>query len=697
MSRFLFAFCHLSRITRSLLTTSRMNPEGITIPSVTNSPTRWFLFGLAVVMLALWFPFIPNWQTFIHMWRVELFASLFLAATLIFILIRSDRFRDLITLHADEWRFVVLPLLSFAAWSAVSAIWAPSWKSAIHHTFLWCEYLTFYLLFRQMLERDGMQTRIALVFVLVLTLHAIPAILEYCAYLVLGGATSIGTRFAKYGEQVVTLIPLALIWVARTRGRTFLIGAAVLCSLWLLVFCGLGRTNYLLFAAVVVAIFTGFLLSPRHRRHTSRFALISLLFLLVPIPLLVFSAFSETGTNPALHRLSDNETFTTSGNFRKLMLSLGVEMIRENPVSGIGADNFGMEVNKYRQSYGERNPNDPNLAAAEGEIPNHAHNEYLQITAELGIVGMAIFGWFLAGILLLFFRSVTQLRKGSLYPFAAVIGLAAFLLSSLVSSYSFRLMQNGIIFFFVLAVATRALFRPDAGVEHRPIPVLLTKAVCTAALLITMGLTVYWTFRLASVVVVARANDTRRLDEARPLYDLAIRLDDENADAKQNLGMRLFYRKRYAEAVPHLEAAIALGRAPSAEISYLATARMFSGDDSGAEATMRMACELYPRSTFVLTRYAMLLEKNGKHDTAAATFDRAMAINEKQARTWRTAIESGPKAVSEAAARDGNVFHLMQLTPLNSVYAVVIERYLKFPEEQKYSALKLASDEEELP
>src|SRR6186997_2223176 len=111
------------------------------------TPNRLFYFGLGLVLLANWLPFIPAWYTFVHMWRVEIAASIFLAGIFIWLLANPDKVKlDLIS--RDEFRFIILPLLAFILWSFLSAIWAPFWKSAIHHSLIWIEYLAFYLLFR---------------------------------------------------------------------------------------------------------------------------------------------------------------------------------------------------------------------------------------------------------------------------------------------------------------------------------------------------------------------------------------------------------------------------------------------------------------------------------------------------------------------------------------------------------------------
>ncbi|HVF31278.1 MAG TPA: O-antigen ligase family protein [Pyrinomonadaceae bacterium] len=675
-----------------------MQLERIGIGTSIGRPTLWFVVGLAVAMLALWFPFIPNWQTFIHMWRVEIAASVVLLGALTFFLLRSRSLDLRLGFTPEELRLIVLPIAAFILWSAVSATWSPSWKSAIHHSLIWIEYLAFYLIFRYMLERDSHFRVLSLMFVVTIVLYALPAIFEYCAFLVFGGTTTLGTRFAKYGEQVVTLVPLITLGVIRTTGRRFAIGAAIVAVMWLLIFCSFGRVNYLLFASVMIALLAAVAISNRYRRYAPRFALLFVILVLAPLPLHVFSFFSAASVEvPVLNRVTDSKSLNSSNGFRKLMISLSGEMIRENPILGIGADNFGLQVNGYRQRYGAANPADVNLTNAEDQIPSHAHNEFLQIAAELGAVGIAIFSWLLVGIAVLAYRSVKQIRTGSLYPFAAVLGIGAFLASSAVSAYSFRVMQNGIVFFFVLAVAVKMTFRPDAK-ERADATVVLKggklRLACLVGVLACVCLTLYSTVRVVSVAATARANTTRKLADAAPLYELAMTLDDENPNAHRDYGMRFFRRERYAEAIPYLRSAVEIGRAPSSDISYLATAQTLSGDNTGAEATIKMASELYPRSTFVLTRYAALLE--GRNDTGAVPlFERASAIDRRQAAAWRVVLTSGPKELSEAAGRDYNSYlHISELLPQSSLYAVVTERYIRFPDEQRFSLFKIVKEED---
>ena len=670
--------------------------------NVHESPSRqwnpgWFVYLLlALVLLATWIPLVPDWKTFIHMWRADLAAALVLLGLLGYIALKANTIALPFKLSVLEFRLIVLPLAFFVAWSSLSIFWANSWKSAIHHSTVWLSYLLFYLVFRTILDSGAQLGKLLTLFAGVLLLFAIPAVIEFvplAAFGSTGGDLWLRVRYAKNGEQVVTLLPLILVFVLRSSGRAFWAGVASVAVLWLLIYCTASRVNLIVFAGLLAAMSLAVVLFARHRRYARKLAICVLAMIAGPVCLYLISAGLGAAEIPVAERLNESSANASSSDFRLLMNSVSMEMVGENPLLGVGADNYGLEFNKYREQYSRSNPSDTRLTYGDAGIVGQAHNEFLQILAELGIVGASIFAWFLGGVAFMGFRALRSLRKKPLIGLAAVLGLGAFLASSLVSSYSFRLVQNGFLFFFVLAVASKSLLRrkPGENTAHAVAPTALQlRFACAIGIVGCLGLAGYTLIRVSSVAITGRANDVRRLDDARSLYQTAMRLDDENPDVRQNLGMRLFLRKRYAEAVPFLRSAIDIGRATATDYSYLATAQTLSGDNIGAEATMAEAAMLYPRSTFILVRYSELLAANGKRNESGVAYERARLVDERAANTWRAVITEGPKSVSELAARDKSYLQVMQLTPTDAIYAAVTERYLKHPDEQRFSMLKVA-------
>lgn len=644
-------------------------------------------------MLSMVFSIQPVWNTFMHPWRVELCAAIFLFSFLAYIIRQGGAKSPKILLSTAEFNWLVLPVCVFIFWSALSMLWAPSWKSTLHHTLIWSLYLIFYITVRQLLEGGRSYGKLLNTAALSLAFLAVLAIFSYCAFLIFGGGTRIGIVYAKYGEQVNTIFPLLTLGVLRLNGKRFLQGSALLTALWLLVFCSLSRTNLFLFAVATSICVISVFVFKHLNRYRRKMSLLCLIFVITPSVFQIFSFDSADSSLPIVTRVRNEQSISSSNDFRKLMITLSLEMFKQNPLIGVGADNFGFETNKYRASYASNNPDDSNLAQGETEIPERSHNEYLQILAELGIIGGLIFGWLLFGIALMGIRALTNVKRTTPHSWAALLGIALFLASSLVTSYSFRLVQNGFVFFFVLAVAAKLLIKTETGDGEREIRMSerQLRIGYYAALGVCVLMMVLCTVRAGSVMYTTDANYTVSLEDSKHLYDTAMRLDDENPEAHYFLGFRLLEQRRYAEAVPHLRASINVGKARSEDFWYLASAQTLADDYSSAEQTFSEAARLYPRSPFVLVRYAALLEKNGKTDEAAAFLDKAKRINLRQANTWWATITASPQVATDLAFQNDEYDAVMDLQPQAVMFAVKAERQVRFPEEK--FAFELRSDD----
>ena len=97
---------------------------------------------------------------------------------------------------------------------------------------------------------------------------------------------------------------------------------------------------------------------------------------------------------------------------------------------------------------------------------------------------------------------------------------------------------------------------------------------------------------------------------------------------------------------------------------------------------MKQALALYPQSPFVLTRYAGVLQNNGKADDAAIYLDRALDLDRPAANTWWTMITRGSQAASDMAFARKDHLAIMDLRPTDSIYAVLDERQILHPEEK---------------
>ena len=182
------------------------------------------------------------------------------------------------------------------------------------------------------------------------------------------------------------------------------------------------------------------------------------------------------------------------------------------------------------------------------------------------------------------------------------------------------------------------------------------------------------------MVTATRANYKADLDEA-DRFTLGQCRWTTKIQTREMISECVFSSKGdFAEAVPYLAAAIKIGKAPSCDFSYLATAQSLAGDNVAAEQTMAAAASLYPRSAFALTRYASLLRENGRDAESATQFARAVQVNRPAANTWWAMMNKGPRAASELAFKFKDDYtEVMNLQPQSSIYAVAAERDIRFP------------------
>jgi O-antigen polymerase len=136
-----------------------------------------------------------------------------------------------------------------------------------------------------------------------------------------------------------------------------------------------------------------------------------------------------------------------SANGRILIWSNTVEMIKDKPFLGHGVHSFSKKYNQYQLNYFKENNRYDKKAQLAGDV-KFAFNDYLQKTAETGLIGFLLFG------ILLFF---TLRKKESIlssnnvtYESATKASILALLICSL---FSYPLESASIRIIFVLLIA----------------------------------------------------------------------------------------------------------------------------------------------------------------------------------------------------------------------------------------------------
>ncbi len=130
-------------------------------------------------------------------------------------------------------------------------------------------------------------------------------------------------------------------------------------------------------------------------------------------------------------------------------------MVRSHPLFGVGANNYQIKYGEGRAQFAARYPNSPLVTLNDHLLTLYAHNEYVQMAAELGIIGLTLFVLFSVALLTTFVRGLRD--RGQTLPVLGAGGaMLAFAISSGASASSFRALGGGLVFFFAAALICRS-------------------------------------------------------------------------------------------------------------------------------------------------------------------------------------------------------------------------------------------------
>ncbi len=229
-------------------------------------------------------------------------------------------------------------------------------------------------------------------------------------HLVAGGQAATGRAQASFDHPatlaffLVLAFPLALVLGFRssTIVRLPAFAAAALCIGGIMLSLTRGAILGAVFAILVMLLWTEF-----------RRLAVALLMVI-----LAFSAFNHEAIeqSPKVRVISARlqtitQTRATSDNERTKIWSKTPQLIADHPFFGVGAGNFSTVSAGY------------NIVGPLGEPFQHAHDVFLTIAAEFGLLGLALFTLFVGSLIRDATRVIVRDRASPSYPLA--LGLAA--------------------------------------------------------------------------------------------------------------------------------------------------------------------------------------------------------------------------------------------------------------------------------
>lgn len=257
-------------------------------------------------------------------------------------------------------------------------------------------------------------------------------------------------HFAGYMELLIPL-PVALIVTRAVRPELRVLYGFAAAVMAVSAILSLSRGGIISIAAGMALLLFLIVMNARRRRESGgrrRLAqLASRVAVIIGIVAIITAGIFWIGADPVINRLSQAQGPAVASQKETFYSSRGwvwrdtLAMIRANPVLGVGLGAYETAFSTYTKSDGSL------------RVPQ-AHNDYLQIVADCGVVGGLLALWFLVVL----FRAVARGTCSSdpLY-LALALGSGAGIFSMLVHSlfdFNLQLPSNALLFLLLSAVAT---------------------------------------------------------------------------------------------------------------------------------------------------------------------------------------------------------------------------------------------------
>lgn len=565
-----------------------------------------------------------------------------------------------------DFILIIAVFVLFLLWQLVSLAWAPAKYDGLRLTGIWFGFGVLVIIgWSAIREQSAVWLQNIMTGIAVIL--SISIYYERSLY----GDNMLGIFFSHgiTAELLVTMLPLHILTYLCSRNRNTMILAFLTSGMTLMaLLMGLRRGALLATLVILFAIGVGVALKafplPDKRR----------LLVLVALAIVATGALGTRYREAVVYRIKGaTQLEAAEGGLRTRLRGwvTAWEMGKQNILAGVGNGGYPNLYGNYRKHFAS-NPKYAELASSAGaedydEIRSPlAHNEYLQIFVELGLVGLFLF-------IALWGLIVKKLWRGWRdYRVAGVLlGLLAFGISSAFSAFSLRFTPEAFLLPCLLSIGFAFLPRPEAQKDASPESAAFSipRPIALAAVVVSLLGTMLFTARTYNVYASQRLQG--RLDVKAPPLDFAffpenpagnealerryqevLRLDSENSGAHLGYGLLLFRMKKPADAIPHLEYAWKHGYSRPFGYILLAFAHEQANDAAGAARIMAECVASFPQSMVSRAVYGEMLRKSGQAEAASGNQQEMYAMNKVEAQSWETALRlKTEEAMAEAGRR----------------------------------------------
>lgn len=457
----------------------------------------FFRWGMIIFILIAPFVFIYGLYDFANLPQMA-FIQTGIVFFLLVLLIRSFLIGEGKILRSP----LNLPIFLFILWSFISVLYAHNKYEGMLLWMHWtASFLAFFLILNSIrTEKDSDRLMIVLFISGFLT-----ALLGIAQYLFeFSWVPQVGPPAAAFAQAnmavhfIILTFPLALgiILNSKTWGRILILS---LMSALMIVYLVYAKTRAGWVAFAVESVFFAILMARDHflRRDSTFWNRTTVLIVLSSVLMIVvminigpqgFEWGFEKIVDEAATIISDKDTKDTVYTSRQLRLDIWLntlEMIKDRPLIGFGLGNHKIYYPLYYRKAAKEK-----LFGLTRQLVN-VHNDYLQISAEVGIIGILFLVWILFMLIKVVF-SLTSLqtpRRKQLQAIGISVAIVGFLVNA---CFSFPLQRAVPPFALMILIGLLGFFYSS---ENRKFYFIRNKWVLLCACVLVLA-TLMWLIRL---------------------------------------------------------------------------------------------------------------------------------------------------------------------------------------------------------
>ena len=546
---------------------------------------------------------------------------------------------------------ILLPMVLFYAWAMLSVLWADYKYDAIVDALDWTGAFLGGMLVVLLLRDIKLLHRLFLFLLVSGVLMALLGIGQYLFGIdwvlqhVVPAATFSNKNMA--GQYGVMILPIAVAFFLHSKSEARVWTFAIIIAL-IMVYIFYTRSRGALLGLLTEMIFLSGILIYLKRKHefhilgdmpTKKVALAASLALFVGLSALTPSMlgnlsevleasdglkFSELEAKHGSENLKRGVNLQGSADTRITMWANSIPMFKDHFLVGVGMGNWTKHYGAYQNWY------KPDESLIIGQYHANAHNDYVEILCEFGIIGFALFLWLIAAL----FRAMGRLlaswdTESYLLTIAVVLAVMGIGMNA---AFSFPLKQPVPIFIMMVYIAVISNMygaKFEVGREYvlpRP-PKPVIGAAAVVAIIATASLFILqynWYFSEIhyrnAIAYFKQGNYRNTRIEARRAYELnSLRADLLSLELSSLLAYNPSARNK--EIVSMLEAVVASRPYLPHSMLSLAQAYINAGRYNDAAETLGRMVKVQPSNLRVKLKYGLLLFNAGRHEEAIKVFE----------------------------------------------------------------------------